>query len=106
MLMKANSSSQPSAAAQTRWQRFVERRMLNVVLGLMVATLIAAVLYPYVVITVPSGHVGVLWKRLGGFGIYCWCLVPRGTVLDERELREEGLHIIWPWDILYIYDLR
>ena len=106
MLMKANASSQPSAAGQTRWQRFVERRMLNVVLGLMVTTLIAAVLYPYVVITVPSGHVGVLWKRLGGFGIYCWCMVPRGTVLDERELREEGLHIIWPWDLLYIYDLR
>jgi prohibitin 2 len=27
-------------------------------------------------------------------------------VLDPRELREEGLHIIWPWDKLYLYNLR
>ena len=54
----------------------------------------------------PSGQVGVLWKRFNGFDIYCWCWVGRGTVLDPRELREEGLHIIWPWDKLYLYDLR
>ena len=58
-------------------------------------------LCPYVVITVPSGQVGVLWKRFNGFDIYCWCFVGRGTVLDPRELREEGLHIIWPWDKLF-----
>jgi regulator of protease activity HflC (stomatin/prohibitin superfamily) len=59
-----------------------------------------------VVITVPSGRVGVLWKRFNGFDIYCWCFVGRGTLLDPRELREEGLHIIAPWDRLFIYDLR
>jgi len=32
--------------------------------------------------------------------------VGRGTVLDPRELREEGLHLVWPWDKLYLYDLR
>ena len=37
---------------------------------------------------------------------YCWCFVGRGTILDPRELREEGLHIIAPWDRLFIYDLR
>jgi regulator of protease activity HflC (stomatin/prohibitin superfamily) len=104
MLMRANSESQSSA--KTRWQRFAERRLLNVVMGLMVATLCAAVLFPYVAVTVPPGHVGVLWKRIGGFGLYCWCFIPRGTVLEPRELKEEGLHIIWPWDELFIYDLR
>jgi regulator of protease activity HflC (stomatin/prohibitin superfamily) len=59
-----------------------------------------------VVITVPSGFVGVLWKRFNGLDMYCWCWVGRGTVLDPRELREEGLHIIWPWDKLYLYNLR
>ena len=58
------------------------------------------------VITVPSGQVGVLWKRFNGIDIYCWCWVGRGTVLDPRELREEGLHVIWPWDKLFLYDLR
>jgi regulator of protease activity HflC (stomatin/prohibitin superfamily) len=71
-----------------------------------VGLLIVVVLWPYVVITVPSGYVGVLWKRFNGLDLYCWCWVGRGTVLDPRELREEGLHIIWPWDKLYLYNLR
>jgi regulator of protease activity HflC (stomatin/prohibitin superfamily) len=61
----------------------------------MVATLAAVALYPHVAVTVPSGHVGVLWKRFAG-----------GTVLDPRRLRDEGLHLIWPWDRLFLYDLR
>ena len=73
---------------------------------LLVGLLIVVVLWPYVVITVPSGSVGVLWKRFNGLDLYCWCWVGRGTVLDPRELREEGLHIIWPWDKLYLYNLR
>ncbi len=60
---------------------------------LMVALLAAIVLFPYVVITVPSGHVGVLWKRFNGYDLYCWCFVGRGTILDPRELRDEGLHM-------------
>src|SRR6185437_14781036 len=75
--------------------RFVERHLPNVVIYLMVATLVAVVLYPHVVVTVPSGHVGVLWKRFAG-----------GTVLDPRRLKDEGLHLIWPWDRLFLYDLR
>src|SRR5262249_4924271 len=42
-----------------------------------------------------SGHVGVLWKRFAG-----------GTVLDPPPLKDEGLHVIWPWDRLFLYDLR
>ena len=104
--MKAYTLNSPSARLQTRWERFVARRLPTVVMCMMVGTLILAVVYPYVVVTVPTGHVGVLWKRLGGLGVYCWCVVNRGTVLDPRELRDEGLHVIWPWDKLYLYDLR
>jgi len=53
------------------------------------------VLYPHVVVTVPSGEVGVLWKRFGG-----------GTVLDPRQLRDEGIHFLLPWNELFLYDLR
>ncbi len=98
----------PPPSIQTdhkRW-RFFERHLPNISIGLMVAMLIAAVLYPHMVITVPSGHVGVLWKRFSGPGIYCWCILGRGTVLNAKELREEGLHVIWPWDKLFIYNLR
>ncbi len=73
---------------------------------LMTAMLMAVLLFPYVVITVPSGSVGVLWKRFNGYDMYCWCFVGRGTILDPIELRDEGLHIVWPWDKLFIYNLR
>ena len=91
-------------------RRGVMHRIWRHVPGLSVlvmsALLVTVVLWPYVVITIPSGRVGVLWKRFNGIDIYCWCWVGRGTVLDPRELREEGLHLVWPWDKLFLYDLR
>jgi regulator of protease activity HflC (stomatin/prohibitin superfamily) len=81
--------------ARSRWRRFVDRRLPSFVIYLMVLTLVGVVLFPHVVITVPSGHVGVLWKRFGG-----------GTVLDPRQLKDEGLHLVWPWNEVFLYDLR
>jgi regulator of protease activity HflC (stomatin/prohibitin superfamily) len=89
-----------------RWWRFVFRHLSGIVLSFLIVSFLALVLLPHMVLTVPSGQVGVLWKRFNGLGIQCWCLVGRGTVLDPRELRQEGLHIIWPWDKIYTYDLR
>ena len=83
----------PPATRRASWRLFAERHLPSVVIYLMVATLVAVALYPPV--TVPSGHVGVLWKRFAG-----------GTVLDPRRLKDEGLHLIWPWDRLFLYDLR
>ena len=96
----------PPPRRRRGWWRHVARHLPGVSVLLMTALLVVVVLWPYVVITVPSGKVGVLWKRFNGIDIYCWCWVGRGTVLDPRELREEGLHIVWPWDKLYLYDLR
>lgn len=96
----------PPAPEKRRWRRFLGRHLPSVSLALMVALLVAVLLYPYVIITVPSGMVGVLWKRFNGYDLYCWCFVGRGTILDPRELRDEGLHIVWPWDRLFIYNLR
>ncbi len=88
------------------WWRYLGRHLPGFSVVVLMAMLAVVVLWPYVVITVPSGRVGVLWKRFNGLDLYCWCWVGRGTVLDPRELREEGLHIIWPWDKLFLYDLR
>jgi len=92
--------------AKRGWRRFLVRHLPGLSFVILIGLLIVVVLWPYVVITVPSGFVGVLWKRFNGLDLYCWCWVGRGTVLDPRELREEGLHIIWPWDKLYLYNLR
>src|SRR5215471_5294654 len=76
------------------WRRFFLRHLPGLSFVLLIGLLIVVVLWPFVVITIPSGFVGVLWKRFNGLDLYCWCWVGRGTVLDPRELREEGLHII------------
>ena len=85
----------PISRAQRAWWRFVEQHLPVVVIYLMVATLVCVVLAPFVIMTVPSGYVGVLWKRFGG-----------GTVLDPRRLKNEGLRITLPWNKVFLYDLR
>jgi regulator of protease activity HflC (stomatin/prohibitin superfamily) len=77
------------------WWHFVERQLPMLVIYLLVATLVCAVLAPFVLVTVPSGYVGVLWKRFGG-----------GTVLDPRYLKSEGMRITLPWNEVVLYDLR
>jgi len=85
----------PPTTTRSKWWQLVDRYLPSVVIYLMLVTLVAVVLFPYAAVTVPSGHAGVLWKRFGG-----------GTVLDPRQIREEGLHLIWPWNELFLYDLR
>src|SRR5215475_1967014 len=85
----------PPTTTPSRWRRFVERHLPSVVIYLMVAMLVAVVLYPHMVVTVPSGYVGVLWKRFGS-----------GTVLDPRQLKNEGFNLILPWNRVFLYDLR
>jgi len=96
----------PPPARKRGWWRFLTRRLPGLTVAVLVSMLLVTALWPYVVITVPSGEVGVLWRRFYGFDLYCWCFVGRGTTLDPRELREEGLHLVWPWDKLFLYNLR
>jgi len=96
----------PPRQKKRAFWRFIGRHLPGLTVTLLAGLLITTILFPFVVITVPSGHVGVLWKRFNGYDLYCWCFVGRGTILDPRELRDEGLHIVWPWDKLYIYSLR
>ena len=90
-------ASGPVAASRrpNKWWHFIERRLPIIVIYLMVISLVGAILAPHVVVTVPSGHVGLMWKRFRG-----------GTVLDPRQLKDEGLRILLPWDKMFLYDLR
>ena len=78
-----------------RWWRFLEHSLPIIVIYLMVATLVGFLIAPNVIVTVPTGHVGVLWKRFRG-----------GTQLDPRLLKDEGMRVLLPWDKLFLYDLR
>src|SRR5262245_12012723 len=80
---------------RARWPRFAERHLPSVVIYLMVLTIVAMVLFLIMRVTVPSGDVGVRWKRFGG-----------GTVLDPRRLKNEGFNLILPWNQVFLYDLK
>lgn len=75
--------------------RWVDRHWLEVFGLSAVALLLLIVLWPLIIYNVPAGHVGVMWYRFFG-----------GTVTDPDEVLGEGLHIIFPWDKIYIYDAR
>ncbi len=85
----------PTSRARYAWWRFVEHHLPMLVIYLLLATLIGVVLAPFMLVTVPSGYVGVLWKRFGG-----------GTVLDPNKLKSEGMRITLPWNRVFLYDLR
>src|SRR5258708_6139236 len=89
-LWPVDGSMPPTTSPRWRW--FIENYLPMVVIYLMVATLVGVVLYPHMVVTVPSGQVGVLWKRFGG-----------GTVLDPRRLKNEGFNLILPWNHVFLY---
>jgi regulator of protease activity HflC (stomatin/prohibitin superfamily) len=99
-----DEASQPER--RRRWWNFLGSNLAGLSITLMALLLLCIVLWPYMVINVPSGHVGVLWFRFLGFDPNCWCFIDRGTVLNPRDLKEEGLHIIAPWNKMFIYDLR
>jgi regulator of protease activity HflC (stomatin/prohibitin superfamily) len=95
MIAISKSFDKKPSSRRIALRHFLEYHLTNLSIFLMIALFAGVVLYPHVVVTVPSGQVGLLWKRFGG-----------GTVLDPGELRDEGLHFIFPWDILFLYDLR
>src|SRR5215467_10155381 len=85
----------PPTTTPSRCRRFVERHLPSVVIYLMVATLVAIVLYPHMVVTVPSGQVGDQRKRFGG-----------GSGRDPRMRKNEGCNLISPWNRVFLDDLR
>src|SRR5215468_6322140 len=77
------------------WRQFVLDHLTDLSLFLMAALLLGVILFPFMVVNVPSGNVGLLWLRFRS-----------GTVLDPRLLKNEGLRIKSPWNEVFLYDLR
>lgn len=67
------------------------RHELVILALLLTVTLI--LLVPLIYHAIPSGHVGVLWKRFGD-----------GTLTDE--VTTEGSRLTLPWDLFFLYDTR
>lgn len=76
-----------------RFTRFIGRHGPEIAVVIMIFVFMVVYFADEIFYTIPPGSVGVLWLRFGG-----------GTVLS-RYLHE-GLHVIAPWDKIYIYDAR
>lgn len=65
----------------------------SVLCTLLVGILLFLYFAPSIVIFIPAGHGGVLWKRFH-----------EGTQMGPAL--PEGVHVIFPWDKIEVYDLR
>lgn len=75
-----------------KMQRRAKRRTVTA-LSILGALLVVAILANRIFISIRPGERGVLWQRFSG-----------GTVLDKTH--SEGFHVIFPWDKMYVYDVR
>ena len=67
-------------------------KFIYVVLTFLLTVLIVLILWNRIIITIHTGEGGVLFKRWGG------------TVIDK--IYSEGIHTIFPWNIITKYNLR
>jgi regulator of protease activity HflC (stomatin/prohibitin superfamily) len=65
---------------------------IGVSIGLLVFVFFIALFWKNIFISVGSGQQGIRWSRING--------------TEVNEIFGEGLHIIWPWDKMYIYSTR
>jgi len=75
------------------WKKIWYRHKVKIIIFLLIFAFLVAYLWNNIFISIHPGDAGVLWKRFFG-----------GTV--TTKVYGEGLHIIWPWDKMYIYSLR
>ena len=71
---------------------FLRRHDLWVVIGSLMALTLVIYLVPQTFSTIGPGQAGVLWYFVGG--------------TDDERIFDEGTHLIFPWNEMYIYDLR
>ncbi len=81
------------AAAYSRVIDWLDRHLLSLGLTGLLMLLIIAALSSRIFITIPAGSEGALFKRFQG-----------GT--DVEQAYDEGFHIIWPWNVMNVYDVR
>lgn len=72
--------------------RFWDRHTMGISLSLLIFLLLVALFWNQIFISIYPGEQGIRWSRFSG------------TRLDEQY--GEGLHVIWPWDKMYIYTTR
>lgn len=74
-------------------ETWVDRHFVGTVASLLLVVFLVLFFFRSIFITIPAGHGGALWLRFFG-----------GTAVDFNY--GEGTKLIFPWDRIFIYDLR
>ncbi len=75
-----------------RFKAFTRRHSVYLVLSLFLFGFVTTLLFNRIFISIHSGELGVLWRRLGG------------TQIDT--VYREGLHVVLPINEMYVYNIR
>lgn len=77
-------------ARESRQQRLLHGTIA--VLMSLALTMAAILMWKRSVISIESGEAGVLYSFFSG--------------TDQGNIYSEGVHLIWPWNTMYVYDVR
>ena len=75
-------------------KQFVRNNVGHIITGLLILLVFMLFFWDMIFITIYPGEAGVLFKRF----------FKRGTVTER--VYPEGVNIIWPWNEMYIYNVR
>ena len=81
------------AARSNRSRPWRERHQLKLIIGVFFLVFALILLWPDIVVYIPSGHAGVYYSLLFG-----------GT--QTNHIRREGIQFKLPWDTIFDYDVR
>ncbi|CAO3450344.1 prohibitin family protein [Azospirillum argentinense] len=89
----ADATPQPKSRLRALLGNWYDEHRRSLLCTLLVGILIFLYFAPSIVVFIPAGHGGVLWKRFH-----------QGTQMGPALA--EGVHVIFPWDKIEVYDLR
>ncbi|CAO3432277.1 SPFH domain-containing protein [Azospirillum endophyticum] len=89
----ADALPKPKSRLRALLAHWYEEHRRSLLCTLLVGVLIFLYFAPSIVVFIPAGHGGVLWKRFH-----------EGTQMGPALA--EGVHVIFPWDKIEVYDLR
>ncbi|MFS2012211.1 prohibitin family protein [Azospirillum sp. CT11-132] len=89
----ADALPKPKSHLRALLAHWYDEHRRSLLCTLLVGILIFLYFAPSIVVFIPAGHGGVLWKRFH-----------QGTQMAPAL--PEGVHVIFPWDKIEIYDLR
>lgn len=89
----AQHTPTPKPSLWSRLRRWIVKKRFTIEIVLALFALLLLFFWDSIFITIRSGELGVMYRRFMG-----------GTVMERTY--NEGLHIVPPWDKLYVYDIR